>query len=311
MKIALCFHGFMRHYEITYNQIIKNLNLSDKNYDVFIYTNKNNHIKHFDEAKNVKLRKNNLDINFFYNICGEKLKVVKFVEDDEDYLINIKNKFEKLKKYYSELLEKKILPNNEKNINRIKSYINYNINNYLNEPNFRAYPWILRQSDQFLKLYLVSKLMLNYSKENNIEYDIVINIRPDVIICNTNKNLLDLVYKNIKDNRIFCSINIDFCFFTNLKTNEIFLKGLFDDYGTIDNIDDFNSGWFFAPESRSTYYIKKIFEKFELNMRPSYYCNLKNLHNDNKETIENVEELCKKHHNMTLDILNPLLLIIN
>lgn len=45
MKIALCLYGYLRQFEMVYPNIIKNLNLEDKDFDLFIHTSQDNHIK--------------------------------------------------------------------------------------------------------------------------------------------------------------------------------------------------------------------------------------------------------------------------
>lgn len=40
MKIALCLYGYLRQFELVYPNIIKNLKLEDKDFDLFIHTSK-------------------------------------------------------------------------------------------------------------------------------------------------------------------------------------------------------------------------------------------------------------------------------
>jgi hypothetical protein len=110
MKIALCFHGYLRNYELSYKHIIESLNLDD--YDIFIYTNKNNHIKHFesDSNKSVKIKHINTTMEDIKNIYGCRLKSIKFAEEDDNYLITVTDKFTKLRQYYIDLLLNNKIP---------------------------------------------------------------------------------------------------------------------------------------------------------------------------------------------------------
>ena len=344
MKIALCFHGYLRHYQICYKQIIDGLGLNDHDYDIFIYTSKKNHIKYFDK-KVVVVKNMELLINDIYECYGDKLKCIKFTEDDDEYFSIVKKKYIQLSEHYKHLLENKQLSehykhlleneqlsehykhlleneqlslsdlNNKHNLDRINNYLNYNIDNYLNEHNFRSLPWILRQNDQFIRLYLCSQMMLQYSQQHQIKYDLVINLRPDILIVNANTNYLDKIHNHLIDNKLLCNPGIDYCFFSNITTNEKFSIGLYQSYGYIKSIDQLKKKGIFSPESASSIYVTTNFTIYKPGLQTYYFTQFKEKSHYYKRyqiIFDQIEELSKKYFGLDfLSLMVPVLNIVN
>jgi len=272
MKIALLFHGYMRQYELCFDHILEMLNIDDC--DIFVYTSRKNHLKIIENNKIKWKEIDDISENHLGKVFGDKLKLIKFKEVDEDYRSATKLKFEELKFIYELLPDDIVIEQN--NRNKIRKYVNYNLNNLDMNKHHKSSPWILRQSDQFIQMGLCSKMMKRYADENSINYDIVIQMRPDTLF----SHQLDIkkYIEQIKANKLICMQGIDFFFASNIKVNKA-LGDFYKYYGKIDNIDCLKFRGFFAPERFQLDFVKKISHIF-LRYKTNYLRNYK------RETIK-------------------------
>ncbi len=312
MRLALLFHGYLRQYEMCFKNIKDKLKLNKFDYDIFIYTSKNNHLKiinkNFPKSKpSILIQKiDNVSETQLQNIYGDHLKKIKYAEDDNEYKNINKIKFNKLKKYYQKFMTENpnlFTKNNFKNgpflkhnFNRIKRYLKLDINKSLHT--FRAKPWIFRQNDQFLRMYLCSKLLHAYSKKYNITYDIVIQIRPDTLLIDNID--LNMYLDKIKSGLLLCKLGLDFFYISNMKVNKK-LNQLYDYFGTIQNIKDLKTcKTFFSPERQSKLFIISNLKIYNMDLlNPAYLQNIKNKKKQ-KKIYDEYNKLSLKYYNVPL-----------
>jgi len=161
MRIALCFSGHLRNFNYAIDNIIENII---------------NPLKNNDE--------NTIDI-FISTWDKNGLRSNKW-QGDINYINEIENK-----------LKPKIIE--IENENR-----NYFIENYSSQQykKFKlcSSDTCSNASSMWYKVYKSFQLVVKYSKENNINYDILVRIRPDIIY--HNKLDYDTIIKNIKYDKI-------------------------------------------------------------------------------------------------------------
>jgi hypothetical protein len=274
MKVALLLYGYLRQYKLCYNNIIEQLNINKEDLDIFIYTSKKNHLKLLNYRP---VKWENIEDNSEENLkkfFGNNLKAVKFKEDDDLYREITIEKFNKLKKIYIDFMEenedylKKISNHNYK---RIRDYIN--LKNYNLNDHFKTKTWIFRQTDQFINLHLCSKLFQDYVKINNENYDLVIQMRPDVIF--THKINLNNFIQQIKNNEFLAIPCIDYFYVSNIEINKK-LNQLYKEYGKI-NKEELIHKTYFSPEAQSSKFIKNNFNLIKFKLRTNYLRNFKNI----------------------------------
>lgn len=153
MKIAICLSGFIRTWEYSKTSFVKNL-LQNTDYDIFIHTYRQNYFEHSALEKNI-IYSNEEIIKMFYG-----LNVKNIIIEDRDI---IKNKIEVDCKPYENItnFKNKIKDSSEK----IDNYVNLGIRIY----------------DQLRKIHLCNKLRKEYQSENDVEYDLIVKSRFDVL----------------------------------------------------------------------------------------------------------------------------------
>lgn len=308
MKIALCLYGYLRQFELVYPNIIKNLKLEDKDFDLFIHTSKNNHLKKVRPGTVKWIEMKNQNKEYFFEKY-KNLKSIKFNEDDDEYFNITKTIYEKKENIYKKFInENREFINENKNkpcVKRILQYTNMNINKNMFNKHFRGQPWIFRQNDQFIRLYLCNQLMSRYSKENNVNYDLVITLRPDIFI--TKEYDLFQYEKEFKEDKLLYKRGVDFFYVGNQNIINKLALLLLDVSGKFEKNNLLNKA-FFAPESQSNLLISKNMEFiFTKKIRAAY------LHkNPLKDYFyENFDEKCQELYNFKLfNISQPLLRIM-
>ena len=308
MKIAICLYGYLRQFELVYPNIIKNLKLEDKDFDLFIHTSQNNHLKKVRPGPVKWIEMKNQNKEYFFEKY-KNLKSIKFNEDDDEYY-NItekvhKNKIEQAKKFIKDNQDFINENGRRKCVIRLKKYANMNINKNMFNKHFRGQPWIFRQNDQFIRLYLCNQLMNRYSKENNVNYDLVITLRPDIFI--TKEYDLFQHEKEFEEGKLLYKRGVDFFYVSNQNTLNKLALLLLDVSGKFEKNNLLNDA-FFAPESQSNLLISKNMEFiFTKKIRAAY------LHkNPLKDYFyENFDEKCQELYNFKLfNISQPLLRIM-
>lgn len=304
MKIALLFYGYMRQYKLCYKNILKQLNIEQDDIDIFIYTSKHNHLKllNFRPVKWENIENNTKQV--FQNYFGDSLKDVMFKEDDDNYKNITTNKFLNMKKYYFDFIKNNLdyLKNIQNhNFKRIKDYVNLNNVNLNNH--FKTKPWIFRQTDQFINLFLCSNLFHKYNENRQIEYDFVIQMRPDVIF----PNKLDIKkhLDNIKKDKLLAIPGIDYFYISNQKINKK-ISEIYKHYGLIEK-DGLIHKTYFSPEAQSSNFLKNNFEIIKFRLRTNYLRYFKNISlRDN--IYKEYENECEKIYNKKMkNIQQPIL----
>tara|TARA_B100001093_G_scaffold279230_1_gene266867 strand:+ start:471 stop:1352 length:882 start_codon:yes stop_codon:yes gene_type:complete len=104
MTIALCLFGLFRSFEQTYQFILKNLDLENKDYHLFITTSNYNNKKIRFSVKSSEFLDTNLIKTKINSFFGKKLKILEIMNDKkkkfnrEDRMINLLENFIKYKK---------------------------------------------------------------------------------------------------------------------------------------------------------------------------------------------------------------------
>lgn len=304
MKIALLLYGYLRQYKLCFHNILEQLDMNEDDIDVFIYTSKKNHLKllNYRPIKWENIEENNEEnLKLFF---GDKLKKFKFKEDDDMYNKITFEKFNSLKNYFLNFVES----NNEflseiknHNVKRIKDYIN--INNFNTSNHFKTKTWILRQTDQFINLFLCSNLFQTYIKKNKVEYDFVIQMRPDVIF--PQKIDIKSLGDKIRDNKLIAIPGIDYFYISNQEINKK-LSYFYKYFGTIHK-EGLKHKTFFSPEAQSSYFLKNNFDLINFRLRTNYLRNFRNV-NLKKEIYEKYEDSVKKLYDKEfLNLQQPIL----
>lgn len=196
-NIALLLSGNIRKFFYNDFYIAKKYSelVNHQNIDVFIYTDNNdfnyNDIQYFSENNKEEI----LGISNDYEKRLSKNR--KFINYNDSYKI-IKENFikifgEKLKNFYIEDFNNELI-NNIYDKNNIYHNIFMN-NSYSNFNRKRALMC------QFYKLYKCYNQLCNYEKENNLNYDIIIKSRFDIILNNLNNYDIKTFDLN---NNIYC-----------------------------------------------------------------------------------------------------------
>jgi hypothetical protein len=181
-KVALLLSGNIRtffykdfHIAKYYSELVNSQNI-----DVFIYTDNNdfnyNGVQYFSENNQDKILGIPVYLDKRYH---DKQEFINYECSNRIITENLSNIFKsKLKKIYVEDYNPTLIDTiyEKKNIYH-NSFMN---NNYANIGRKKALMC------QFYKLYACYKLMVNYERENNIEYDIIIKSRFDGILNNLN-----------------------------------------------------------------------------------------------------------------------------
>jgi len=164
MKIAIFFCGSIRSFPTCYPSIKRYL-LNNLNADIFL---------HLWKMSNVSNLETNIDFKWQNDLCNEnyvidKLKPVKYIIDE-----------------YSDKWEKEILTECKIDITKL---ININEKNYG-----------INACGMYYKIFKAFELVEEYSKINNIQYDIIIRARLDFI---WEDNIFITDFINNNDNNIF------------------------------------------------------------------------------------------------------------
>ena len=260
MKIAICFYGYLRQFELVYPNIIHNLNLENKDFDIFIHTSNTNHLKKVRPGPVKWLNIETPSKEYFFNKY-KNLKDIKFNEDDDEYFNITKQVYEKKLNHYKKFIkENQEFINkykNEKSVNRLIKYSKLNFNKNIFNKHFKGQPWIFRQNDQFIRLFLCNQLLNRYSKNNNIKYDLVITLRPDIFITKT----FDIFHfiKDFEEGKLLYKRGVDFFYVGNQDIITKLSNLLLDVSLEIDKNKLLNKTYF-APESQSNMLISNNME---------------------------------------------------
>ena len=87
MTIALCLFGLFRSFEQTYQFILKNLDLENKDYHLFITTSNYNNKKIRFSVKSSEFLDTNLIKTKINSFFGKKLKILEIMNDKKKNLI--------------------------------------------------------------------------------------------------------------------------------------------------------------------------------------------------------------------------------
>lgn len=173
MKIAICLSGFIRTWEYSKISFIKNL-LQDLDCDIFIHTYKQNFYEYSSHKKDVIYNEDEIKKMF------EGLNVKSIVIEDRDV---IREQIESESEKYEGITNYKIRI--KESSDETDNYVNLGIRIY----------------DQLRKINLCNQLRKDYQLENNVDYDLIVKSRFDVLyIDKINWNLFtdeNIVYNGI------------------------------------------------------------------------------------------------------------------
>lgn len=277
MKVAVLISGQLRSFECAYET--QKIFLNQYDCDYFIFCPKNDIIKsNYADGQNKYSR--NLTEEYIYSIYKEKIKILKFEEDNLPLFNNkINQRMLELRELYSSIkIEEDAAYNFKYNMNRI----------YL-------------EKDNYIKSYIIQDICFNmcfefmeeYMLLNNIKYDIVIRLRPDLFLLKnvTLKNCIE----GIKNGYVYGPITSWVVYFFLVANFDIMkiISNAYKKMGSyINQKDEYNV----ACEGQMMSYFKEENLKF-LNFPYMYYfshstgqlCFLQK--HPNKEFITEINEL--------------------
>ena len=285
MKVALCFHGHLRQFEITYKNIIKKLSLDNHEYDVYIYTSEKNYLKNYISYSNLNVKNDHIDTSKekIKKICKENLKKLSYSNNDIEYLDIYQDLYSNLQNKYKKIIETNTSMH-QKTKNNMTDLINFTREK--REYYLEYQPFMCRNIDQFLRLHLCCK---NINKD---DYDIFINLRCDALLIE-DINLKDIYESN---ENIFWSKGIDF-FFMSKKEGFDVIKNFVFSYGTYLEDCELNNSFWHAPEQQISLYMKDFTYK-DLNLRPYYLYQLPK--EIIRKVLDELEEISRNTFNLSI-----------
>jgi hypothetical protein len=153
MKIAICISGFLRTWEYSKLSFLKHL-VQNHDCDLFVHTYKQNYFEYSSEVQNV-IYDEEIIVKMF---DGFNLKKIVIEDRNEiiDNIISSSLKYEQLSNYSYKIKESSDINSNKISLGA------------------RIY-------DQLRKIYLSNELRKEYERKNNLNYDLYVKTRFDVL----------------------------------------------------------------------------------------------------------------------------------